>query len=334
MLCLSDFLKRLIILIYLAFDAMEESKDINKKRWEEIVISPILPQTNFLGFPKKFYFPIVQFGFAAFFLSILLLVTMLDTGTKRISNFSSRFVSNQFAAIKGAFNLAQLLPLSVQPLPGVGSGGLGTSVAVEETDIEDGDIISLVDGIFQLSQSPFDPAILGVVSAEPALALTTDGVARQVTIVSSGNAPVRVSTINGEIKKGDFITTTIIPGIGGKATGYGHVLGVALEDFSAESIETIGRIRITINIQLITPLTQFRIDSLLTFRYILAFLIASVSVIGGFMYFGKVAKSGVEALGRNPLAARLIQFGVLLNLLLTSGIIVVGVLVAYVIVIF
>jgi len=39
-------------------------------------------------------------------------------------------------------------------------------------------------------------------------------------------------------------------------------------------------------------------------------------------------------LGRNPLAARIIEFGVFLNLFLTLGIIAVGILIAYGIIIF
>ncbi|KKW33506.1 MAG: hypothetical protein UY78_C0010G0001, partial [Parcubacteria group bacterium GW2011_GWA1_53_13] len=39
--------------------------------------------------------------------------------------------------------------------------------------------------------------------------------------------------------------------------------------------------------------------------------------------------TGVEALGRNPLAGRLIEFGVFLNLFLTLGIIAIGIIIAY-----
>jgi F0F1-type ATP synthase membrane subunit c/vacuolar-type H+-ATPase subunit K len=65
----------------------------------------------------------------------------------------------------------------------------------------------------------------------------------------------------------------------------------------------------------------------------MAFIIGFSSVVTGFIYFGKVARSGVEALGRNPLAARLIQFGIFINLLLTFGIMLLGGVIAYVIII-
>lgn len=212
--------------------------------------------------------------------------------------------------------------------------GIGVPVLVEDDGVEDGDVISLMDGRFRLSASAFDSNMLGVIDNDAALSIENPENPSGLILVTSGSPIVRVSSINGKISRGDYITSTEIPGIAGKATGYGYVLGVALEDYNEESLEVIGRIPVAVNIQLLTPLTDFKANSILTFRYILAFIIALVSVTAGFIYFGKVTKSGVEALGRNPLAARVIQFGVLLNLLLTAGIIIVGVVIAYVIIIF
>jgi hypothetical protein len=68
---------------------------------------------------------------------------------------------------------------------------------------------------------------------------------------------------------------------------------------------------------------------LASLRYLLAMIVAVASFILGFIYFGKVAKSGVEAVGRNPLASRLIQLNVALNLILTVAIMSAGLLLAY-----
>ena len=212
--------------------------------------------------------------------------------------------------------------------------GIGVPVVVEDVGVENGDVISLTEGKFRLSSKSYDVNMLGVIDNNAALSIKTLGVSGRLILITSGSPLVRVSSVNGIIHKGDYITTTEISGIAGKASGYGYILGIALEDYLAEDLEKIGRIPVSLNIQLLTPLTDFNAASILTFRYILAFLIALVSVTSGFMYFGKVTKSGVEALGRNPLAARIIQFGVLLNLLLTAGIIIVGVVIAYVIIIF
>ena len=60
-------------------------------------------------------------------------------------------------------------------------------------------------------------------------------------------------------------------------------------------------------------------------------LIVLITFALGIWYFGRVARSGVEAIGRNPLATRAIQLGVILNLLLTLVILLVGIALAYLI---
>jgi len=72
---------------------------------------------------------------------------------------------------------------------------------------------------------------------------------------------------------------------------------------------------------------------LASLRYLLAILVAMTSFILGFVYFGRVAKGGVEAIGRNPLARRAIQIGGALNLVLTLSIMAGGIVLAYVILI-
>ncbi len=215
------------------------------------------------------------------------------------------------------------LPDSLSP-----KGGIGFTVKIENADVADGDIVTFSDGVYRLSTAAHDTNMLGVVSMNPAITVGTvssDG----VPVVSSGHAYVRVSTVNGSIKSGDLITTSIIPGIGTKSEGFGQVLGIALADFTDGNPERIGKIPVSVNVRTHTPFTQFTSSPFDAIRYILAFIIAAGSVILGFVYFGKVARSGVEALGRNPLAGRLIEFGVFLNLFLTLGIIAIGIIIAY-----
>ena len=219
--------------------------------------------------------------------------------------------------------LPEVRPDSLSP-----KGGIGFTVKVENADVEDGDIVSFSDNTYRLSTAAHDTNMLGVVSMNPAITVGTvssDG----VPVVSSGHAYVRVSTVNGAIKSGDLITTSIIPGIGTKSEGFGQILGIALADFTDGDPERIGKIPVSVNVRTHTPFTQFTSSPFDAIRYILAFIIAAGSIIIGFVYFGKVARTGVEALGRNPLAGRLIEFGVFLNLFLTLGIIAIGIIIAY-----
>jgi len=67
----------------------------------------------------------------------------------------------------------------------------------------------------------------------------------------------------------------------------------------------------------------------LAFKYVLSSLVILLSLILGFMSFTRLARSGVEAIGRNPLAGRLITFGIALNVVITVIIIGAGVMIAY-----
>jgi len=72
--------------------------------------------------------------------------------------------------------------------------------------------------------------ILGVVSTNPGFvagAYTEDS----YPIALVGRVPVKVSTENGQIKAGDYLTSSSIPGYAMKATMAGRVLGKALEPF-------------------------------------------------------------------------------------------------------
>jgi F0F1-type ATP synthase membrane subunit c/vacuolar-type H+-ATPase subunit K len=51
------------------------------------------------------------------------------------------------------------------------------------------------------------------------------------------------------------------------------------------------------------------------------------------IYFGKASRAGIEAVGRNPLAKRVIQLTVVMNIVLTIVIVLVGLAIAYLILI-
>ena len=93
------------------------------------------------------------------------------------------------------------------------------------------------------------------------------------------------------------------------------------------ALSTKGNLLETVRQALLSP----TLTPLASLRYVLASIMAVGAFILGFWYFGRVAKTGVEAIGRNPLAGRTIQLGVILNLLLTGVIMASGLVVAYLI---
>ena len=62
-----------------------------------------------------------------------------------------------------------------------------------------------------------------------------DGEGKPVIVALSGRVPVKVTTKNGEIRPGDYITTSDISGVGMRATEAGRVIGKALTGLSDES---------------------------------------------------------------------------------------------------
>ena len=58
---------------------------------------------------------------------------------------------------------------------------------------------------------------------------------KKVPLALAGRVPTKVSTENGMIKKGDFISLSSTPGVGMKATSSGYTVGIALEDFDGSA---------------------------------------------------------------------------------------------------
>lgn len=199
---------------------------------------------------------------------------------------------------------------------------------LEATDQETkiGDIVSETgQGIFR-SMIAYDRDIVGIVGESPILVFGKP-TTTTLPVIYLGEALVRVSNKNGEIKKRDFITSSEKPGIGQKATQSGIVIGRALEDSNQEE----GLIKAEINIQYadigfgkVSPLGIFtkiigefgRAENLPeVLRYIFALLLAAGSFFVGFFAFVRALQKGVEATGRNPLAKNSIRFAMILNLL-------------------
>jgi len=227
------------------------------------------------------------------------------------------------------------------------STGLALPIPILEKGIQDGDIITSDQTGYKRSSTAYDPNIYGVVSLNSALSLKSSETTTY-PVITTGIAYVRVSTANGSIKKNDQITTSAIPGVGQKATTNGFVLGVALEAYNNSNPRSVGKILVSVNPRFNAAfkanatnlLESLRVvasspflSPLTTLRYLLAAFIAIASFVLGFMYFGRIARTGVEALGRNPLAARIIQLGIVVNVLLTAVIILVGIGIAYLILI-
>ncbi len=228
------------------------------------------------------------------------------------------------------------------------STGIAVSVEIQDSDAKDGSIIVASPDGYGMTNMAYNPNIYGVLTDTPSIQFSDSSITNTRPVVTLGKAFVLVSTINGDIKKNDYITTSTIAGVGQKADKNGRVLGIALEDYSNSDPQAFEKIQVAVNpnfntslgnartnlIETIKTATEFSpLSQLTSLRYILASAIVLISFAIGFIYFGRIARSGVEALGRNPLAGRIIQLNIVFNLVLMVLIIIVGLALAYLILI-
>jgi hypothetical protein len=66
-------------------------------------------------------------------------------------------------------------------------------------------------------------------------------------VALSGRVPVKVTSANGAIHAGDYITTSFIPGAGMKATEAGMVIGKALADYDNSDPSAIGTVLVFVD---------------------------------------------------------------------------------------
>ena len=228
-----------------------------------------------------------------------------------------RIIPRAFSPLKFIILFFSLSTYAVfaQDLPSL--GGVAINVEVADSEATNGDIISITKEGLKRSNVSYDIQMYGVIAAAPVLSVQpkTD---KTKALVSSGIAEVKVSASKGSIEVGDYITSSEKPGVGEKATGSGYALGKALAKYDDNSKD--GMITVDVNIGFASAATSptgsgpaqlFENPKFL--RYILAAVVAVLSVIGATFAFVRLMTSGVTALGRNPLAKKTIIPGIIIS---------------------
>lgn len=246
-------------------------------------------------------------------------------------------------ALSAIFSLL-LFSLAVSPALAQNISSIAISVPISG-DIKDGNIVCSDANGYSLCNKEYQTSIYGVVTLNPAVSITNSG-SGMYTVSTVGTVNVQVSGKNGNIKKGDLITTSTDAGVGQKATKNGFVLGSADEDYSPANPSDTALVAVAINIHQTVDLADFRtnllsllqngltgitLSPIAILRYTAAALMVIIAFVLGFVYFGRVTKAGVEAIGRNPVARRTIQSSIIFHIILTLGIAAVGLVIAYLI---
>lgn len=215
---------------------------------------------------------------------------------------------------------------------------------ISDADAAEGDILIATDQGIKRADTGFSNKMFGVLQENPILLFRNKDVNNGKPVMRAGMASVNVTTLNGPIKYGDYITSSNISGKGQKASESGYVFGVALANFDGQGAEQVagptgqvalGKIPVAIRIEyaeLSNPRFAGRVFGFvgqsflenikdpkqlgLVIRYIAAGLIVLLSFTFGFLTFSRSISKSVEALGRNPLAKSTIQLSMVINIAL------------------
>lgn len=190
--------------------------------------------------------------------------------------------------------------------------------------------------------------MIGVVidRSDASIAVTDEG-SNQVQVARSGTLQVLASDINGSIQQGDYITASIISGVGMRATGSTKVIGLAqsgLSNTTTQEVES-GGITQTVNIGTVTVLVSVsgyidnsgnsfiprpvqEVANTLAGRnvgplpIVLSLGVFLVTLIIVTIIIYSMVRNGIISVGRNPLSSAAIYRNVMLLSVLVLGIIV------------
>lgn len=210
----------------------------------------------------------------------------------------------------------------------------------DKTAIE-ADILVATDKGLTRAEKSFDNKMFGVLTEKPLLVYRNNAI-KGKPVIRSGVTEVNVTTLNGPIKYGDYITSSSISGKGQKATESGYVLGLALGAFNGSGAPQVdgpngkvalGKVPVAIRVEyaeLTNPRFAGRLFGFIgssflenvndpkkfgnVVRYIAAGMVVLLSFTFGFLTFSRSIVKSMEALGRNPLAKSTIQLSMIINI--------------------
>jgi F0F1-type ATP synthase membrane subunit c/vacuolar-type H+-ATPase subunit K len=185
--------------------------------------------------------------------------------------------------------------------------GFATYVPVLDKNVEDGSVVITSQNGIYLSRYPYDEGLTGVINLKPAIVLgfKKDG---EYPITTRGKVHVRVSTENGSISKGDYLTSSTLPGAAMRATKSGMVLGIALADYIDDKQDAVGKIPVYLEIKfnevgVKEPEYAVKKD-VARWRVMFGGVMAVVTTVMCFILYGKYTSKVVEAMARNPIASK------------------------------
>jgi hypothetical protein len=178
--------------------------------------------------------------------------TATDSGrilSTYLSSAYTRYViaeSNGAMTVDGVYDYAELVPLDSKDYE---PGTLISSRPATSQEIEEE--LTNEPFIGTISSSAYDKQLIGVLSQPNTPAIgpretAKNGIYRPLSLV--GRTLVKVSTENGPIEAGDWLTSSSQPGVAMKATKAGMAIGKALESYDNPDPKAIGKILVFVNL--------------------------------------------------------------------------------------
>jgi len=138
-------------------------------------------------------------------------------------------------------------------------------VRVDDLSIEAGDIVGVSDTpydeenaynrfLVEKATNGNSSKVLGIVSTDKSLVLNQPSDPSETIDYTSlrplslaGRVPVKVTSENGPIKKGDPLTVSSIPGVATRATKAGYIIGKALETYDNPNSQVVNKILVLVS---------------------------------------------------------------------------------------
>ena len=208
--------------------------------------------------------------------------------------------------------------------------------------VSSGMAVSLISETIQAATSDNQDHLLGVVVQQNSVQVSLTTGTNQAQVITSGEASVYVSNINGDIKAGDQLVPSPIAGALMKATESGRAMGSAQQDFNSKSNNAqnkqvttkngqskqvqIGTITILVSRNDYQP-PQPKVPAIFapfqnifsgatghnvsTQRTIIATVLIFIALVSSMIILYSGVSNGIRSIGRNPLAEGEVFLGLL-----------------------
>lgn len=221
------------------------------------------------------------------------------------------------------------------------SADMASSYQVIDPAAATGDVmINTAKGLVR-ANTEYNPLMFGVFTDSAAIVMRSADPSFK-PISRSGISLVNVTTVNGPIIRGSYVTTSAIPGKGMRASMSGYVLGTAMADLTPGVGEKqtingkevyVGAIPVAMKIEyaeISNARTLARLMNYLTadlfknvqdqgqfqvvMRYMMSGLVMLTCMVISFITFSRSVPKAIEAIGRNPLAKSSIMLGLAMSI--------------------